>query len=153
MGERFDAWFKEAFRLKYGKAFASLGDRGDADYDRAMKLVGYHLAGNILRDKKFSFNEDPSRKGFLEYITFQNPQIVNNLQDSFEAVVGNLPVDMGGRGFLIPPRGMSSEEFIEKLKIAKDAVYAEAGITPMEGSVYENFGFTPQGSALYRIKF
>ncbi|WP_407041845.1 hypothetical protein, partial [Candidatus Liberibacter solanacearum] len=58
-GERFDAWFKERFRQKYGEVFASIGDYGDARFDDVCQQAMYHLAGQLLATKGYKFNELP----------------------------------------------------------------------------------------------
>ncbi|OMH86463.1 hypothetical protein BWK56_05755 [Candidatus Liberibacter asiaticus] len=152
-GERFDAWFKERFREKYGNVFASIGDYGDAEFDRASKLVGYHLAGELLSDKTYSFHEAPTQS-LKEWVLRQPAsQYDKNLQHSFEAVVGNIPVPMGDfKSPLIPPRGMSSEDFTNKFTAVAQQVFEESGLSGKEYG-YENIGPTSDGSAQYLVKF
>lgn len=153
VGERFDTWFKERFRTKYGSVFSSIGDHGDAWFDRVSKLVGYHLAGELLLDKEYSFNEAPT-KSIKERLLGQPASIYDkNLQHSFEAIVGNIPVPMGSLGSsLLPPRGMSPEDFTNKFTTAVQQTFKEVGIAD-RGYEYENYRPTIEGVSQYLVKF
>lgn len=150
-GERFDSWFKERFIRLYGQAFASLGDYGDAEFDRAIKLVGYHLVGQLARTKKFRFNDVPE-KTTLEWLTFQEASSLDgDIETSVKAILGNTPVDMGNGSYLIPPRGMDHKHFNDVFTQAKYKAFADAGNVPSDCG-FENWAETARGERQYAVK-
>ncbi|AHA28043.1 hypothetical protein [Candidatus Liberibacter americanus] len=153
INEGITPWIERKFRSKYGNSFATLDDGGDAEFARVLKLTEYHMRGQLLRSKEFSFDEAPKKTWGDTFLFREASKFDGNLEHSFKFVVGNLPVKVNESSYLIPPRGMDSTRFTDVFDKKSKEALTNAGHSGDLDVGYENWEETIEGDRKYAVKF